>query len=79
MSTEPSKPEIVLTPGQILQALRQQADFRAEVLERLTLLENKLTGLTPDPKENMILLAEALREVDDKLKLLRSEFNEATK
>jgi hypothetical protein len=79
LSTEPSKPEIVLTPGQILQALRQQADFRAEVLERLTLLENKLTGLTPDPKENMILLAEALREVDDKLKLLRSEFNEATK
>ena len=77
MSTEPK--EIVLTPGQILQALRQQADFRAEVLERLTLLENKLTGLTADPKENMILLAEALRELDDKLKLLRSEFNEATK
>jgi hypothetical protein len=63
----PKKPLPVLSGEQVTIAFRQISDRLSKIEEEQKLLSTSLAGLTPDSKENMLVLVNDIRSVHTEL------------
>jgi predicted nucleic acid-binding Zn-ribbon protein len=73
------RPIPVLSNAAIVAALRQITDRQAEMRTELSEVQQKLAGLSGDKAENYLALTDAVRDLDNRLKDLREEFDQAVK
>jgi septal ring factor EnvC (AmiA/AmiB activator) len=66
-----------LSNASIVAALRQITDRLADLRADVDELQNRLNGLSGDKAENYLALADAIKDIDERVRVQREDFDKA--